>query len=112
MAKENKPRKIPHVLINPSQGHINTILQFVKHLLFKDVKPAIVITVFLFNSSFSDLSSTSIDLYNISDAYLPIFWSVGPKSFAALIKKLGETGHPVDALIYDGFMPWALDVAK
>ncbi|KAK8480871.1 hypothetical protein V6N11_051361 [Hibiscus sabdariffa] len=124
---ENKPRT-PHVLIlpYPSQGHINPILQFAKRLLSKGVKPALVTTVFLSNSSFSDLSSTSIDLHTISDGfdeggydqagssdvYLPTFWSVGPKSFAALIKKLGETGHPVDALVYDGFMPWALDVAK
>ncbi|KAK8506008.1 hypothetical protein V6N13_002657 [Hibiscus sabdariffa] len=127
MADENKPRT-PHVLIlpYPSQGHINPILQFAKRLLSKGVKPALVTTVFLSNSSFSDLSSSSIDLHTISDgfdeggydqagssdAYLPTFWSVGPKSFAALIKKLGETGHPVDALVYDGFMPWALDVAK
>ncbi|KAE8726528.1 ADA2 2A isoform 1 [Hibiscus syriacus] len=118
--------KAPHVLVfpYPAQGHINPILQFAKRLLSKGVKPSLVTTVFLSNSS--DLTSTSIDLHTISDGfdeggydqagsadiYLPTFWSVGPKSFAALVKKLGETGHPVDAVVYDGFMPWALDVAK
>ncbi|TYI74779.1 hypothetical protein E1A91_D07G227800v1 [Gossypium mustelinum] len=127
MGDENNPKK-PHVLIfpYPAQGHINPILQFAKRLLFKGVKAALVTTVFLSNSSFSDPSSTSIDIHTISDgfdqggyeqagssdAYLPTFWSVGPNSLAALIKKLGETGHPVDALVYDGFLPWALDVAK
>ncbi|XWS31161.1 hypothetical protein CRYUN_Cryun23aG0053300 [Craigia yunnanensis] len=26
--------------------------------------------------------------------------------------KLADTGHPIHALVYDGFLPWALDVAK
>ncbi|KAL4367334.1 hypothetical protein GQ457_05G004350 [Hibiscus cannabinus] len=127
MREENKPRK-PHVLIlpYPGQGHINPMLQFAKRLLSKGVKADLVTTVFLANSSFSDSSPTSIDLHTISDSfdqggytqagspdtYLLTFWSVGPKSLATLIKKLGETDHPVDALVYDGFLPWALDVAK
>lgn len=126
MGDENNPKK-PHVLIfpYPAQGHINPILQFAKRLLSKGVKAALVTTVFLSNSSFSDPSSTSIDIHTISDgfdqggyeqagssdAYLATFWSVGPNSLAALIKKLTEI-HPVDALVYDGFLPWALDVAK
>ncbi|XWS31162.1 hypothetical protein CRYUN_Cryun23aG0053400 [Craigia yunnanensis] len=126
MEEENKARK-PHVLIfpYPSQGHINPILQFAKRLVSKGVKATLVTTVFLSKSSFSDLS-TSIDLQTISDGfdeggydqagsadvYLPTFWSVGSKSLASLIKKLADTGHPIHALVYDGFLPWALDVAK
>nr|AFK35372.1 unknown [Lotus japonicus] len=41
-----------------------------------------------------------------------VFWQVGPQSFAELIEKLGRTGYPVDCVIYDPLMPWALDVAK
>ncbi|GMI98600.1 UDP-glycosyltransferase 74 F1 [Hibiscus trionum] len=123
---EHKPRK-PHVLVFPfpGQGHINPMLQFAKRLLSKGVRAALVSTVFLASSSFSG-SSISFDHHTISDgfdeggiyqaadaeAYLSTFCSVGSKSLAALIQRLGETGHPVDALVYDSLMPWALDVAK
>ncbi|KAL4369092.1 hypothetical protein GQ457_05G004330 [Hibiscus cannabinus] len=125
---ETKPKR-PHVLVFPfpGQGHINPMLQFAKRLLSKGVKAALVSTVYLANSSFFDSSiSFSFDHHTISDGfdqggfnqaadaetYLSTFRSVGSKSLAALIMKLGETGHPVDALVYDSLMPWALDVAK
>ncbi|KAK8480867.1 hypothetical protein V6N11_051357 [Hibiscus sabdariffa] len=128
MGMENKPNK-PHVLVFPfpGQGHINPMLQFAKRLLSKGVKAALVSTLYLANSSFSDSSiSFSFDHHTISDGfdqggfnqaanaetYLSTFCSVGSRSLAALIMKLGETGHPVDALVYDSLMPWALDVAK
>ncbi|MBA0791253.1 hypothetical protein Gohar_015845 [Gossypium harknessii] len=126
MKMQNKAKK-PHVLIFPfpGQGHINPMLQFAKRLHSKGVKATMVPTVFLSKSSFFD-SSASIDLCTISDgfdeggfeqadtpdAYLSTLWNVGPKSLAALIKKLGHTAHPVDALVYDTMLPWALDVAK
>ncbi|XVF21246.1 hypothetical protein REPUB_Repub12eG0073700 [Reevesia pubescens] len=126
MEEEIRAKK-PHVLIFPfpGQGHINPMLQFAKRLASKGIKPTLVTTVFLSKSFFSD-PSTFIDLQTISDgfdeggcdqagsadAYLPTFWSVGPKSLASLIKKLIDTGHPINALVYDGFLPWALDVAK
>ncbi|XVF21243.1 hypothetical protein REPUB_Repub12eG0073400 [Reevesia pubescens] len=34
-----------------------------------------------------------------ANAYLPTFWSVGLKSLASLIKKLIDTGHPIDSLV-------------
>ncbi|KAE8653718.1 Tetratricopeptide repeat (TPR)-like superfamily protein isoform 1 [Hibiscus syriacus] len=46
------------------------------------------------------------------DIYLPTFESVGSRSLASLIKELGDSGIPIDSIIYDGFMPWELDVAK
>ncbi|TYH64012.1 hypothetical protein ES332_D07G236800v1 [Gossypium tomentosum] len=104
MGDENNPKK-PHVLIfpYPAQGHINPILQFAKRLLFKGVKAALVTTVFLSNSSFP--------------THLPPLLISTPSPTASTKEvmnrlKLGETGHPVDALVYDGFLPWALDVAK
>ncbi|KAE8703951.1 Detected protein of confused Function [Hibiscus syriacus] len=98
------------------------MFQFAKRLLSKGVKAALVSTVFLANSSFSD-SSISFDHHTISDGfdeggfqqaadaetYLSTFCSVGSESLSALINKLGD---PVDALVYDSLMPWALDVAK
>ncbi|XVE72644.1 hypothetical protein DITRI_Ditri11bG0054600 [Diplodiscus trichospermus] len=126
MGEETKARK-PHVLIfpHPGQGHINPMLQFAKRLVSKEVKATLVTTVFLSKSSFAH-PSISIDLQTISDgfdegghdqapstdAYLKTFWSVGPKSLESLIQKLSNNGHPIHALVYDGFLPWALDVAK
>lgn len=127
MEEQNKGRK-PHVLFlpYPSQGHINPLLQFAKRCVSKGIKATLANTVFLSKSSFSD-PSTSIDLQTISDGfdeggydiqapsidvYMKTFWSVGPKSLACLIKKLADAGNPVDALVYDGFLTWALDVAK
>ncbi|OMO59202.1 UDP-glucuronosyl/UDP-glucosyltransferase [Corchorus olitorius] len=125
---ENKDQK-PHLLIflYPSQGHINPLLLFTKRLVSKGVKATLVNTIFLSNSNFSGgSSSSSFDLETISDGfdeggydragsadvYLPTFWSVGPKSLATLINKLVHAGRPIDAIVYDGFMPGVLDVAK
>ncbi|XP_022769551.1 UDP-glycosyltransferase 74G1-like [Durio zibethinus] len=127
MGEENKARK-PHVLIfpYPGQGHINPMLQFAKRLVSKGVKVTLVTTIFLSKSLFSDPSAASIDLRTISDGfdeggygqagsadvYVPTFRSVGSTSLTSLIKKLVDTGYPIHALVYDGFLPWALDVAK
>ncbi|KAL9227504.1 hypothetical protein vseg_003186 [Gypsophila vaccaria] len=46
------------------------------------------------------------------EAYLSQLWDVGPRSLTELILNLVEEGDPVKAVIYDGFFPWALDVAK
>ncbi|XVF42285.1 hypothetical protein PTKIN_Ptkin01aG0348800 [Pterospermum kingtungense] len=127
MGGENKTKK-PHVLILPfpGQGHINPILQFAKRLVSKGVEATLVTTVFLSKTSFSDLSTTSVHVQTISDGfdeygydqagsadvYLPTFWSVGPQSLASLINRLVDAGPPIHAFVYDGFLPWALDVAK
>ncbi|XWS34335.1 hypothetical protein CRYUN_Cryun21dG0030800 [Craigia yunnanensis] len=126
VGEENKANKA-HVLILPfpGQGHINPMLQFATRLVSKGVKATLVTTIFLSNSIRSDPTS-SIGLQTISDgfdeggfaqagtpdAYLSTFQSVGSQSLASLIKKLGDAGLPLDAIIYDAFMPWALDVAK
>ena len=48
---------------------------------------------------------------NIHD-YLTKQHSSGSKTLAELIKKHAELGHPFDCIVYDAFLPWALDVAK
>ncbi|XVF32009.1 hypothetical protein REPUB_Repub17cG0044400 [Reevesia pubescens] len=127
MTEETNAKKT-HVLIFPfpAQGHTNPILHFANRLVSKGVKASLVTTVFLSKSStFSDPTS-SLDLQTISDGfdeggydqagsaevYTQTFMSVGPKNFASLIKKLVDIAHPIHALVYDGTMPWALDVAK
>ncbi|MBA0692584.1 hypothetical protein Goari_010134 [Gossypium aridum] len=85
-----------------------------------------VTTVFISKSIYSDHPIASTSYRTISDGfdeggfaqakspdiYLSTFKSVGSQSLASLIKELGDSGSPVHAVIYDGFMAWALDVAK
>ncbi|KAL7201225.1 hypothetical protein ACSBR1_033016 [Camellia fascicularis] len=83
-----------HVLVlpYPAQGHINPMLQFSKRLVARGVKATLANSVFISKSMHKDPIST-IDT-------------------DTLIEKLDGLGRPVDALIYDAFLPWALDVAK
>ncbi|KAG4148823.1 hypothetical protein ERO13_D05G308100v2 [Gossypium hirsutum] len=117
-----------HVLVLPfpGQGHINPMLQFASRLASKGLKTTLVTTVFISKSIYSDHPIASTSFRTISDGfdeggfaqakspdiYLSTFKSVGSQSLASLIKELGDTGSPVHAVIYDGFMAWALDVAK
>ncbi|KAH9606306.1 hypothetical protein KSS87_000221 [Heliosperma pusillum] len=121
-----------HVLIlpYPAQGHINPMLQFAKRLVYKGIKPTLVTTVYLYKSMHTSTSPSGdgpqIGVRTISDgydeggraqaesseAYLASLYGVGPRNLSGLIKNLSEEGDPVKAVIYDGFFPWALDVAK
>ncbi|XP_010051721.2 UDP-glycosyltransferase 74F2-like [Eucalyptus grandis] len=117
-----------HVLVLPfpGQGHINPMLQFSKRLVSKGLKATLALTVHVAKSMHAHPSS-SITLETISDghdlgglaeaesiqAYLTCFQAVGSRGLAELIHKLDCcSGRPVDAIIYDGFLPWVLDVAK
>ncbi|KAA8550512.1 hypothetical protein F0562_002196 [Nyssa sinensis] len=126
MEKEQRGYKA-HVLVlpYPAQGHINPMLQFCKRLVSKDVKATLVNSIYISKSMHPDPSST-INMETISDgfdeggyaqaespeAYLTKFRAVGSETLANLIKKLDDIGQPIDVLIYDGFLPWALDAAK
>ncbi|XP_023752514.1 UDP-glycosyltransferase 74G1 [Lactuca sativa] len=125
MAEQHKATKSPHVLLFPfpSQGHINPLIQFAKRLISKGVKTTLITTIYI--SKTSPSSNTSITVEPISDgfddggymsagsdeAYLEKFQQVGSKSLADLIRKLDSEGNPVDAIVYDSFVTWALDVA-
>ncbi|KAL3725005.1 hypothetical protein ACJRO7_030075 [Eucalyptus globulus] len=116
-----------HVLVlpYPAQGHINPMLQFSKRLVSRGLKATLALTVHLAGSLHADPSSF-IDLETISDghdvsgfmeaesneAYQMDLQVVGSRTLAELIHKLDRSGRPLDAVIYDGFLPWALDVAK
>ncbi|XWS22966.1 hypothetical protein CRYUN_Cryun29cG0080900 [Craigia yunnanensis] len=107
MGKKNKAKKA-HVLILPfpGQGHINPMLQFATPLVSKGVKATLL---YWFPDNIRWLRRRRFAQAGTPDVYLSTFQSVGSQSLANLIKKLGDAALPI---IYDGFMPWALDVAK
>lgn len=108
----------------PSQGHINPMLQFCKRLVSKGLKTTLAITNFISSSTRPNSGIVGID--TVSDgfdkggyadadsiaAYLERFEQIGSKSLADLIKKYEKSEFPITCIMYDAFMPWALDVAK
>ena len=118
-----------HVLLlpYPTQGHLNPMIQFAKRLVSKGIKATLATTIFVHNSLHltSSQNNLNINFETISDGYdktgrslseietyLETFRDVGSRTLADLIRRLGESGRPVDALVYDSFLPWALEVAK
>ncbi|KAK4750857.1 hypothetical protein SAY87_004339 [Trapa incisa] len=118
-----------HALVVPysAQGHLNPMLQLSKRLVSKGVRTTLAITVHLFRSMYMDPSGPSeVEIQTISDgydhggvakaesieAYQTSFEVVGSQTLRSLIRRLDESGKPVQAVIYDGFISWVLDVAK
>ncbi|KAJ4723797.1 Glycosyltransferase [Melia azedarach] len=118
-----------HVLIipYPSQGHINPTFQFAKRLAFKGIKSTLVLTNFVFQSIRpSQPSDPSLQFDTISDgydnggfanaesiqAYLQKMEAAGSKTLTELILKYRDSANPVDCIVYDPFLYWALDIAK
>lgn len=115
-----------HVMVFPSpvQSHINPMLQFSKRLVHNGAKVTLVPTCFISKSLLGD--SGPITIETISDgydeggfaqaesggAYMERFRVVGSETLGSLIEKLKSSGCPVDCVVYDAFLPWALDVAK
>nr|KYP59358.1 putative UDP-glucosyltransferase At1g05670 family [Cajanus cajan] len=101
------------------------MLQFSKRLVQRGVKVTLI-TVVSNWKTMSNKNITSIEVESISDgyddgglaaaesleAYIDTFWRVGSETLAELVHKLAGSSHPPDCVIYDAFMPWALDVAK
>ncbi|KAJ0054287.1 hypothetical protein Pint_03134 [Pistacia integerrima] len=101
------------------------MLQFSKRLDHKGVKVTLVTTLSMIKT-IHRASSSSIALETISDgydeggmanaesiqAYLDRFWQVGPQTLIKLVEKMNVSGCPVDCIVYDSFLPWALDVAR
>ncbi|MBA0578652.1 hypothetical protein Gorai_020927, partial [Gossypium raimondii] len=127
MGEENKTRNLPHVnLPIPSPRPHNPHVPFRKTLSLQRHQNHLSHHRLHLQSFFPNpCSTTSADLETISDGfdeggsnqapstkvYLQTFCSVGSNSLVTLIKKLVDTGdRPV--LVYDGFLRWALDVAK
>ncbi|KAI4354098.1 hypothetical protein L6164_002997 [Bauhinia variegata] len=126
MEDHDKKQRQPHclVLAYPTQGHINPMLQFSKRLQHKGVRVTVIFSHFALKTIHK--KSTSIALESISDgfddggvtsaesdkAYLDRFWQTGPRTLTELLEKLINSGNTFDCLVYDSFLPWALDVAK
>ncbi|MED6180132.1 hypothetical protein PIB30_007288 [Stylosanthes scabra] len=135
-----KTKHVAHclVLAYPAQGHINPMIQFSKRLAHRGINITLVTTLSFWNQSKTNnnnnndnnfLFSPNIHSESISDGYddggllaaatLEIykdtFWKVGRQTLSDLIGKLmigNYNNNPVDCVIYDSFMPWALEVAK
>ncbi|KGN43660.1 UDP-glycosyltransferase 74F2 [Cucumis sativus] len=115
------------VLTYPTQGHVNPMLQFCKSLSSKGVDTTVAVTKFIFNT-FNPKSDASnfIQWDTISDGfdeggfsaatsiedYLETMKKAGSKTLIELIQRHQDRGHPIDAVVYDALMPWALDIAK
>ena len=126
--KKASSSKLAHclVLTYPGQGHINPMLQFSKRLQHKGIKVTFVTTHFLYKSLHRNSSPIPIALEAISDgydeggaaqaesidAYLERFWQIGPQTLTKLVEKMNASSVPVDCVVYDSVLPWALDVAK
>ncbi|XP_009783231.1 UDP-glycosyltransferase 74G1-like [Nicotiana tabacum] len=112
------------ILPYPIQGHINPMLQFSKRLQSKNVKITIAATKF-FLQTMQELS-TPVSIEAISDgyddggiyqaesfaAYITRFKEVGSDTMSQLIETLTTRGYPVNCIVYDPFLPWAVEVAK
>ncbi|CAB4288911.1 unnamed protein product [Prunus armeniaca] len=109
----------------PAQGHINPLLQFSKRLASKGLKVTLANTIFI-SKSLPLKSSGSVQFDTISDgydeegfaqaesiaAYLARMEAEGSRTLIELITKYNNSPHPINCIIYDPFLPWALDVAK
>lgn len=122
-----KRKNSPHALAlpYPAQGHINPMLQFCKRLASKGIKVTLANTICISKSMLADPQSpVSLETYSdgfdqggyaqagSTDIYLSSLRNVGSQTLGNLVKKLDEAGNPVTVLIYDGFLPWAFDVAN
>ncbi|KAF9625021.1 hypothetical protein IFM89_017070 [Coptis chinensis] len=120
---ENEART--HVLIvpYPGQGHINPMHQFAKRIVSKGIKATLVVTKFISKSMHGEPGKIGVEIFSDGyddggfsaaenvDAYLSRFTTVGSETLTEVIKKQESSGYPVSCVIYDSFMPWALDVA-
>ncbi|KAJ0094463.1 hypothetical protein Patl1_16231 [Pistacia atlantica] len=113
-----------HVILvpYPSQGHINPLLQFAKRLVCKGVKATLATTQYTVKS----ICAPHVQVEPISDGFdeggfaqaknedffLKSFATNGSKTLSQLIKKYENSTTPVTCIVYDSFLPWALDVAK
>lgn len=126
---EEKARSAAHVLLlpYPTQGHINPMLELGKRLVARGLVATIAITRFVARSSGQQPQNTApVRVEQISDgydeggfavaesiqAYLDGFKAAGSRTLAEVILEEELRGRPVGCVVYDAFLPWALDVAK
>ncbi|XP_074320461.1 UDP-glycosyltransferase 74F2-like [Silene latifolia] len=124
---QNNNTSSPHVLAlpYPSQGHINPMIQFCRRLSSKGVKVSLALTNFISNT-LKPRSDGHVSLVTISDGYdeggfteagsvdtyLDRLKTIGSSSLGQVIEDHVGTSHPITCLVYDAFLPWALDIAR
>ncbi|KAJ4823664.1 hypothetical protein Tsubulata_019759 [Turnera subulata] len=118
-----------HVLLvpYPGQGHVNPMMQFARRLVSKGLKATLATSVFIAKSMHLSSSVGQVHLDVISDGYdelgpaaeapsadtyLARLKAEGSRTLTGLILKHQSTPTPVDCVVYEPFLAWALDVAK
>ncbi|KAA8517528.1 hypothetical protein F0562_017842 [Nyssa sinensis] len=114
-----------HVVVFPfhGQGHINPMVQFSKRLASKGIK--ITVTTTLSNTNSMQAAAGSITFEPIYDdcteggvgvggfkGFFERFEASGSRNLAELIRKFKNSECPVNCLVYDANIVWALDIAK
>ncbi|KAK9138979.1 hypothetical protein Sjap_009573 [Stephania japonica] len=114
------------VLPFPAQGHINPAVQLAKCLASKGLKVTVATTLSVAKSlqtegggslafeSFSDGCEEDGGVAKVLgiERYLERFESYGSKNLGALIEKYNGSDYPVNCLVYDSGITWALHLAK
>ncbi|XP_021290116.1 UDP-glycosyltransferase 74E2-like [Herrania umbratica] len=99
------------------QGHINPMLQFAKRLASKGLKVTFITTKPMQSPSTS-ISIQTIEFpegekANGAEEFAHLYKTLVSERLANLIDHLNSSSSdPPKALVYDSFLPWALDVAK
>ncbi|CAL1404010.1 unnamed protein product [Linum trigynum] len=117
-----------HVLLlpYPGQGHVNPMIHFGRRLISRGLRATLLTSVFISQSMNLASPVGGVHLDAISDGfdgggfsqaasiddYLHRLKEAGSSTLSDLITKYEATPHPVTALVYEPFLPWALDVAK
>lgn len=123
---ERDSEHIIHVLLlpNPTQGHINPILEFGKRLAaHRGVRCTLAVTRFVLSKSGQPSAGGAVHIAPISDgcdggeaggieAYTARLESAGSATVGELLRSEAERGRPVRALVYDAFLPWAQRVGR
>ncbi|KAF3958344.1 hypothetical protein CMV_016744 [Castanea mollissima] len=119
--KNEQAKRSVVVRTYPAESHINP-LQFAKRLASKGLKATLATTHYTVKS----IHATTVGVEPIPDgydeggyrqtpsteAYLESFKSVGSKTLSELISKFKDSDSPVNCIVYDSLLPWALDVAR
>lgn len=111
------------VVVYPVQGHINPMLQFSKRLASKNVRVTLITTSSYKNLTDNQPTNPTIFFDYISDGFsgekpsgiadfVETFKNESSKSLPELIEKQSKTEYPVNAIVYDSFMPWVLNISK
>ncbi|XP_051151152.1 UDP-glycosyltransferase 74E2-like [Andrographis paniculata] len=107
----------------PIQGHINPMLQFAKRLHHKGLKITLLVTNYLAKTKRFPTDAISTETY--TDGYddgIPSgidheecaqrFLEVAPASVKEAVERIIADSGDVSCIVYDSYLPWALDVAK